>query len=536
MILQSLLSSVLPSGETSGAGHGAKSRRHDCSALGGWMKKCYQCVGWAVLAVVISASSARAQDQQQPQQTQPDQPQQTQPQQPQQPDQSGGEEQPIPAYKSPLASQADNGNTDANTPIQLLPDNAPLTGIQSLSLGVPLHRHSYWEPHAQFDATVDTNPPTNERSGLTLWSTIAGGVDLYRYSGNSEISFQYLGGGIFSNNDNAGGGGGILQDANLSVEFTSRRWSLILLDELRYSPENSFGGAGFEGISSPIGVGGGLGGQIGADQTILSAFGQRLTNSSDAEVNYLLSPNSSLTLVGGVSLLNFFDEPLLNSTEFNFEAGYNHKLNRSDSIGISYQFSAFRYDNFPQAININRVLVSYGKKITGRFAFKLSAGPEFAQFQTSISGTNGLTNEFTWSLYAEVLYALERTEIAANYRHGVVGGSGVLAGANGNELGAHVTHQISRTFTGSLNVGYARNSGLPIQLPGISSAPGTYDYWIAGAHLNHPIGRTLHVIVGYDAQYQNSNAPFCSGSNCGQSFFRNLFTVGLAWRTQPKAF
>ena len=123
------------------------------------MKKCYQYLGWAVFAVVISASCARAQEQQQPQQTQPEQ--QQQPQQPQQPDQSQGQEQPIPAYKSPLASQADNGETDANTPIQLLPDNSPLTGIQSMSLGVPLHRHSYWEPHAQSDVTVDTNPPDN---------------------------------------------------------------------------------------------------------------------------------------------------------------------------------------------------------------------------------------------------------------------------------------------------------------------------------------------------------------------------------------
>ena len=110
------------------------------------MRKCYQYVGWAVFAVVISASSARAQEQPQPQQTQPEQ---QQPEQPEQPDQSQGQEQPIPAYKSPLASQADNGETDANAPIQLLPDNSPLTGIQSMSLGVPVHRHSYWEPHAQ---------------------------------------------------------------------------------------------------------------------------------------------------------------------------------------------------------------------------------------------------------------------------------------------------------------------------------------------------------------------------------------------------
>ena len=258
-----------------------------------------------------------------------------------------------------------------------------------------------------------------------------------------QLSFQYLGGGIFSNNGSVGGGSvgggntrgiGILQDANLSADFTFRRWTLLLIDELRYSPENAFGGAGFEGISSPIGVGG-VGGTLGADQTILTGFGQRLTNSSDAQIDVLLSPRSSLTFAGGVSELYFFDEPLLNSVEFNFQAGYNYKLNRSDSIGISYVFSAFRYANFPQAININRALASYGKRITGRLAFKISAGPEFAQFQTSISSNSGLTNLLTWGLSAELHYALERTEISANYRHGVAGGSGVLAGARGDEVG-----------------------------------------------------------------------------------------------------
>lgn len=513
------------------------------------MKKCHQYLGWAVFTVVISASCARAQEQQQPQQTQPEQ-QQQQPQQPQQPDQSGGQEQPIPAYKSPLASQADNGGTDANTPI-LLPDNSPLTGIQPLSLGVPLRRRSYWEPHAQVDATVDTNPPAgNDHEGLTLWSSIAGGVDLYRYSGNSELSFQYLGGGIFSNNNNLGGGPGegnvggvgVLQDANLSAEFTFRRWSLVLLDELRYSPENAFGGAGFEGISSPvgIGVGGGLGGLFGGDESILSAFGQRLTNSSAAQFDVLVSPRSSLTFIGGYTQLYFIDEPLLNSAVFNFDAGYNHKLNRADSVGISYVFSAFRYSNYAQAININRLLVTYGRRITGRLALKLTAGPEFAQFQTSISGsgagTSGVTNQLSWFLYAELLYALERTEFSANYRHGVAGGSGVLAGSNADEVGARVNHQISRSFTGDLHLAFARNSGLAVPLPGFSNEGGVYDYIIAGANLTHPIGRTLHIRVGYDFQYQNSNTPFCSGANCGGAYFRNLVTVGLGWRTEPKPF
>ena len=67
-----------------------------------------------------------------------------------------------------------------------------------------------------------------------------------------------------------------------------------------------------------------------------------------------------------------------------------------------------------------------------------------------------------------------------------------------------------------------------VPLPGFSNAGGTYDYLIVGAHLTHPIGRTFRIIVGYEAQYQNSNTPFCSGASCGRAYFRNLFTVGFS--------
>jgi hypothetical protein len=75
-----------------------------------------------------------------------------------------------------------------------------------------------------------------------------------------------------------------------------------------------------------------------------------------------------------------------------------------------------------------------------------------------------------------------------------------------------------------------------VALPGVSSLNGVYDYWTAGAHLTHPLGRTLHLFVGYDFQYQNSNASFCSGTSCGGSYGRNLATVGISWQARPKAF
>ena len=103
----------------------------------------------AVGAMILAATVARAQQQGTDQSTQPTQPtQSTQPTQP---------SQPIPAYHSPLASAAANGD-ETYDPQKLNPDTTALTGIQDLSLGVPATTHSYWLPHLDFSSTLDTNP------------------------------------------------------------------------------------------------------------------------------------------------------------------------------------------------------------------------------------------------------------------------------------------------------------------------------------------------------------------------------------------
>ena len=90
--------------------------------------------------------------------------------------------------------------------MQLAPDNRPLTGIQDLSLGVPLDRHSYWQPHAEVDLIGDSEPPESEGGGWTAWTTVSGASTYTDYSGNSELTFDYLGGGVFSTGGGTGNG------------------------------------------------------------------------------------------------------------------------------------------------------------------------------------------------------------------------------------------------------------------------------------------------------------------------------------------
>jgi hypothetical protein len=469
--------------------------------------------GVVICGVALGASPARAQ-------------QQTQ-------------DQPIPAYHSPLASQADNGDTNAPPP-ELLPDNRALTGPQDPSLGVPSTNHSYWTPHVEGALTLDSEPPVTGGGGWTTWTTLTGGVDLRWMSGRSDMTLDYLGGGVLSND--GASSSGVLQDLNFVDRFTFRRWALTVIEQAAYTPETAFGSGGFPGISLP-GATPGLG-ELIPGQTIITNEGQRFINTSLGEVDVFLTPRSSLSFTGGYSLLRSFNEDLLDYGDVTAEAGYNYQATRKDSVGISYVFSGFRYNNFDESINTSTLLLSYGRKVTGRLAFRIGAGPEFADITSAvIPGTGvgtigppsgGSTNNLYWFLSTSLQYQMERTALAATYTHGVAGGSGVFAGSLADTVTGSATRQLSRVSSASWNLGYSRNTGLEnFGLPQLPNSNQTFDYWFTGVNYTHSWGRSLNVNAGYQFQYQNSNASFCVGAGCGGSFVRNLITFGVGWRKQP---
>jgi hypothetical protein len=467
-----------------------------------------------VICIAMGASSARAQ-------------QQTQ-------------DQPIPAYHSPLASQADNPDPNAPPP-QLLPDIHTLTGPQDPTLGVPSTNHSYWTPHVDVGVTLDSEPPVaGGGGGWTTWTTLSGGVDLRWLSGRSDMTLNYVGGGVLSND--GASSNGVLQDLNFADRFNFRRWALTVIEQAAYTPESAFGSGGFPGVSVP-GGNPGLGGLI-PGQTIITSEGQRFVNTSLGEVDVFLTPRSSLTFSGGYSLLHSFGQNLVDYGDVFAEAGYNYKMNRKDTVGVSYVFSGFRYSNFDESINTSTLLLSYGRSITGRLAFRVGAGPEFTSLSTPIipgtgvgtigPSSGGATSALYWFLSTSVQYQMERMALSASYNHGVSGGSGVLAGSLADTVTGTVVRPLSRVSSGSVNVGYSRNTELAVNgLPQVTQSNRPFDYWFSGVNYSHSWGRTLNMNVGYQLQYQNSNSSFCVGVGCGSSFTRNLITFGLGWRKQP---
>src|SRR5208282_3328181 len=121
-----------------------------------------------------------------------------------------------------------------------------------------------------------------------------------------------------------------------------------------------------------------------------------------------------------------------------------------------------------------------------------SAGSGSTGGTTSVS-TPGTTNVY-WYATASLNYQVRRGTIGLAYFHGVNGGSGVLAGAEGVSVTGTASRALSRSLYGSLNFGYSRNSGLTT-----ASTPSnqTYSYWFGGGNLSHPWGRRLTLFENY---------------------------------------
>ena len=425
-------------------------------------------------------------------------------------------------------------------PQKLAPDTRSPTGVQDFSLGTPPLQHSFWQPSFNLTSTADSDAlSANNNTGWTTYTTFLAAVDLHRITGGSDLTVSYVGGGTVSNDGAVGNS--VTQELELAQKFSFRRAAISFFDQVAYLPEQSFGYGGLGGLTLPGGGSSGLQNGLAPDGTILTPRGQRITNAFLTQVDVRLNGRSSLTFVGGYTLLHYFDNNLLDLNDSIAQVGYNYQWTREDTISVLYRFNAYRYKDFNQSINDHVVLLNYGRRITGRLALQIGVGPEVTMFAVPITGSSSAATgsgqtQINWSLNSALTYAFERTSVGLSYVRGVGGGSGVLAGSESNTLNANANHQFARTLSGGINVGYARNNGLGTGALNTTATNQTYDYWFSGVTFNKSWGPMLNMLFNYQMQYQNSNAAFCVGPVCGGSIIRHMVSVGFSWRDHPLAF
>ena len=494
------------------------------------------------------ASQAGQADQQSPSQTPSQAPAQTPPSQ----EPQNQPVQPIPASRDPLLRRAVGGVAGETidesdvTPQEMVPDNRSLVGAQVFSLGAPKLSHSYWVPFVNVTSSFDSNPVTstaNTNPGWVYWTSPSLGVDLHRISGNSDLTLNYL---LIESISNASGVGSMTaQQLGLSERFTLHRSVITAIDQFAELPNSAFGYGGFGGGNFSTIASTGLQSGFATNQSILTGSGEQLSNTALLQVDTYLAPRTSLTFVGSYGLLDYVKDSLLNNTQETFQAGYNHIINRKDSIGVLYLFDGFRYSHIAQSINSHSLQFSYGRRVTGRLAFQISGGPAVAFSKLPITTSSLVSTTTTatsarqiyWDLGTTLTYGLRRTALTVSYNHFVTGGSGVLSGALTDNFTGTASRQIRRNVSGSLTFGYSRNQGLAAStIAGVSGANQTYNYWFADASVNRTFGRAINASVGYHVQSQSTGTVSCSTGTCPASVTENLIYLELGWRPRPFTF
>jgi hypothetical protein len=443
------------------------------------------------------------------------------------------QDEPKPAARTnPLSGSQDENPENPNVdPDALQADYTPLTGMQNATLGIPQIRHSYWVPGFQYGGNVQSS--NYNQPGSTGWyvdNYIIGNVSLLEAWSRDTLSLNYSGG---ENISTGSGGGGNSQYHELAASnvYQKDRWLIQLFENFSYLPQTSFGFGGGTNLGVP-GVGGvginvpGAGNGYIPNQSIYAGLGPRYSNFGGLQITYNFTRRSSITVSGADGILHFIDPGNIDTNSIVATIGYNYALTREDSIGLVYGFSAYHYPGIPEAYGNHTASVGYARKITGRLALRLLAGPQITTFRVPVGNQTQQINAY---FNVGLVYGLENGSIALNYVHSLNGGSGVVIGSSLDQVNATATRRLTRVWTGNLNFGFAHNGTVN---SGVTSVA-TYDSYYFGGGLNRPIGRYMNVSLAYTGSLGTTNNPGCTGADCNPSNYYNTVTVNFQAHTRP---
>ncbi len=386
-----------------------------------------------------------------------------------------------------------------------------------LGLGFLHAPHSFFDPVLRISEGADTGvvQGTTEYSG-----SIGGGFALDEQWGHFHLITQYYGARLFYYP--ASSFSSSYHDLSFSPTLTFGRWAVRLREDLHVSPEQSFGGLDIAGAPLPASDAAltNVTPLLEPPQTIATGWAERLDNTSLAEVDYSLSRRSTVTLSGSYGLLHFFQPGYIDGNTAQGYVGYTYRLSRRNSMAITYNYSLMSFTGTTTRTVSQLAQLSFSHTLAARWSFQVAGGPELLQLEGLGLPSGG---QLTWSLTSSLNYLTHHNAYALQYFRGVTGGSGVILGAETEGVTATVSRALTRYWSGALDSGAARNTGLVA-----SQALSQFDYWFAGANVGRPLGRHLHFNLNYVYE-QQTQAGGCPVLSCGTNTGRNAGSFTLEW-------
>lgn len=440
------------------------------------------------------------------------------------------------AQSAPAASVPNPGTGESP---QAQPDTHPLAGAYLYTLGSPFEGHNYLQPELSIgeQGTNNANYGGNTQGGFVLTTVPEGSLELVDASRRNQFSLTYMGGGYIFDNPRYSHLNGAFQTVGISDTIQFRRATVRLTDVFSYLPEAAFGFGSIGGIGGLGGLGsslfssGGLGminPTLVPNQSILTTSENSINNAALLEVDYELTPRTSVTAFGSYGTLQAGSRGtgFLNENDVMGSVGLQYALTPRDTIGVAYDYSTFHYVGLPDYFNANSINVEYGRKITSRLALQLYGGPELIQDHMGAFSQNSVLA----SGFGNLTYAAGRNTFAIMGGRYASGGSGVITGSDTETLSGSWTRQLTRKWSSDVNGGISRNSVLATPGGGASSH---YDYGFGSITLTRLLGRYMSLYLEYSYQRQITNAGPCTSSFCAANVARESFGAGLIFTPRP---
>jgi hypothetical protein len=452
-----------------------------------------------------------------------------------------GTQQPAPANPTPDATGTGAAPKEAasGAPVldeqELVPDTNALAGAQNLSIGLPPAGHSFLLPSFGATFQVQQNPYNSSQAdsaGVIESAYLVGRLAFTRTSGRSNLLLDSTTGGSFSNYSTEGTFA--IQSLHFSDSIHWGRWTTMIGEQFSYTPESPFGFAGLGSLSN-LGVGLGSvspnsGFQSGflPNQSILVDGSPQISNAVIGEVDYALSHRASLSFSGSYNFLDFVDAGFQDSSSATFQGGYNYQLDQLNSIAILYRYSANMLSGLSQGIQDHSVQFSYARRVTGRMSFQFGGGPDLQIFKSPLAGPSTVVS---WTASTSLNYQYRHLKSGFTYIHSVTGGSGLLPGAQTDQLSGSIGRTINKDWQVTVSTGYARNHAF--QQTSLNSNNATPQSWFATAQVSRLFVRYGSLFIAYTASGQSSLASICTLPACRVNSLSSTGSIGYNWGLRP---
>ncbi|HEX4004982.1 MAG TPA: hypothetical protein VHX60_02285 [Acidobacteriaceae bacterium] len=236
---------------------------------------------------------------------------------------------------------------------------------------------------------------------------------------------------------------------------------------------------------------------------VVVPFAQRLMNGVDTEVTWQLSRNGLVGGSGSQSELHFPNPTqaagLYNSASWGGSAFYNLRLNRSQYVGGTFEYSRSTAQPFglQSEVQTQSGMFFYTVYLTPTLTFSLSGGPQHYRISEPPLPT---ISAVTPAALASVAWQTLHTNLAASYSRTVTAGAGLIGAFQSESISLDGRWQMSRTWTGDLSGDYASNRTEAASLSG--GSPGGHT--LSGtASLQHPIGTQFGLAFSYSRVHES---------------------------------